>query len=113
MTTTTIPALAALLQQSPTGGLALLVNFAPFILIFAIFWWLLIAPARRRQKAHEKLLEELKRGDRVVTNGGLHGEVAGLEGDVVFLKIADNVKVRVTKSAVAGLQGEPEGGRSK
>jgi preprotein translocase subunit YajC len=45
-----------------------------------------------------------------VTNGGLHGEVAGIEGTVVQLKVADNVKVRVSKSAVAGLQGETEGG---
>jgi preprotein translocase subunit YajC len=86
-------------------------QLAPFILIFVIFWVLLIAPARRRQKAHQKMLEELKRGDRVVTNGGLHGEVAGIEGATsCSLKIADNVKVRVSKSAVAGLQGEAEGG---
>jgi preprotein translocase subunit YajC len=112
--TTTIPVLAALLQQAPQGSwLGPLVQFAPFILIFVIFWFLLIAPARRRQKAHQKMLDELKRGDRVVTNGGLHGEVAGLEGSVVFLKVADNVKVRVSKSAVAALQGEPEGGSPK
>ena len=109
--TTILPPLAALLQQAPQGGwLPLLGQFAPFILIFVIFWVLLIAPARRRQKAHQKMLEELKRGDRVVTNGGLHGEVAGLEGGIVQLKIADNVKVRVSKSAIAGLQGEAEGG---
>lgn len=106
------PVLAALLQGAPQGGwMGVLAQLTPFILIFIVFWVLLIAPARRRQKAHQKMLDELKRGDRVVTNGGLHGEVAGMEGDVVFLKIADNVKVRVSKSAVAGLQGETEGGK--
>lgn len=101
--------LPALLQQAPSGMMQVLAQLVPFILIFVIFWVLLIAPARRRQKAHQKMLDELKRGDRVVTNGGLHGEVAGIEGAVVFLKIADNVKVRVSKSAVSALQGEPEG----
>lgn len=100
---------ALLQQQAPSGLMQVLAQLAPFVLIFIIFWVLLIAPARRRQKAHQKMLDELKRGDRVVTNGGLHGEVAGLEGSIVFLKIADTVKVRVSKSAVAGLQGEAEG----
>ncbi|HSL82256.1 MAG TPA: preprotein translocase subunit YajC [Thermoanaerobaculia bacterium] len=110
--TTEMPLVAALLQASPQGGwMAVLAQLAPFILIFIIFWLLLIRPARQRQRAHQKMLDELKRGDRVVTNGGLHGEVAGIEGPLVFLKIADNVKVRVSKSAVAALQGETEGGK--
>lgn len=104
-----IQLLPALLQQQASGMMQVLAQLVPFVLIFVIFWVLLIAPARRRQKAHQKMLDELKRGDRVVTNGGLHGEVAGLEGAVVFLKIADNVKVRVSKSAVAAMQGESEG----
>lgn len=111
-TTSEIPLFAALLQGTPQGSwMAALAQLAPFILIFIIFWLLLIRPARQRQKAHQKMLDELKRGDRVVTNGGLHGEVAGIEGAVVFLKIADNVKVRVSKSAVAALQDETEGGK--
>lgn len=108
--TTVIQVLPALLQQAPGGIGQIIAQLAPFILIFIIFWVLLIAPARRRQKAHQQMLEELKRGDKVVTNGGLHGEIAGLEEGVVFLKISDNVKVRVSKSAIAGLQGEPETG---
>jgi preprotein translocase subunit YajC len=62
---------------------------------------------RKRQKAHAKLLGELKRGDRVVTNGGLLGEVAAVEDKVVHVKLADNVRVRVLKSAIAGLEGDP------
>lgn len=110
--TTEMPLVAALLQSAPQAGwMGVLAQLAPFILIFIIFWLLLIRPARQRQKAHQRMLDELKRGDRVVTNGGLHGEVAGIEGALVFLKIADNVKVRVSKSAVAALQGETEGGK--
>lgn len=103
---------ALLLQAAPSGMMQVLAQLVPFILIFVIFWALLIAPARRRQKAHQKMLDELKRGDRVITNGGLHGEVAGIEGAVVLLKIADNVKVRLSKSAVAAMQSEPEGASS-
>lgn len=101
---------ALLLQQAqPSGMVAILAQLAPFVLIFVIFWVLLIAPARKRQKAHQAMLDALSRGDKVITNGGLHGEVAAIEGATVFLKVADNVKVRVSKSAIGGLQGEPEG----
>jgi len=84
-----------------------LVQFVPLILIFAIFYFLLLAPMRKRQKQHQALLEALKRGDRVVTNGGLMGEVAAVEESVVHLKLADNVRVRVVKSSIAGMQGDP------
>ncbi len=83
-----------------------LMQFVPIILIFAIFYFLLLAPMRRRQKALQKTIENLKRGDRVVTTGGFYGEVVAIEGRDLMLKLADNVKVRVTKSAVAGLETE-------
>ena len=61
---------------------------------------------RRRQKALQQTIENLKRGDRVVTTGGFYGEVVAIEGKDLMLKLADNVKVRVAKSAVAGLENE-------
>lgn len=85
-----------------------LMQFVPIVLVFAIFYFLLIAPMRKRQKALQSLIEGLKKGDRVVTNGGLYGTVAGVEDKAVILKIADNVKVKVAKSAVAGLEGQEE-----
>ena len=81
-------------------------QFVPVIIIFAIFYFLLIAPMRKRQKALQSLVENLKKGDRVVTNGGLHGEVSAVKDGIVLLSVAENVKVRVSKSAVAGMQGE-------
>ena len=84
-------------------------SLVPILLMFAIFYFLWFAPMRRRQKALERLIEGLKKGDRVVTNGGLYGEVAGLEGKTVHLKVADNVRIRVAKSAIAGLEGDGEG----
>lgn len=104
---------ALLLQQGPTGMMAVLAQLAPFVLIFVIFWVLLIAPARKRQKAHQAMLDALKRGDKVITNGGLHGEVAAIDDATLILKIADNVKVRVSRSAIGGLQGESDGGSAR
>jgi len=83
-----------------------LMQFVPIILIFAIFYFLLLAPMRKRQKALKETIENLKRGDRVVTTGGFYGEVVAIEGKDLMLKLGDNVKVRVSKSAVAGLEGE-------
>lgn len=82
-------------------------QLVPILLIFGIFYFLLLAPMRKRQKAHQAMLGQLKRGDKVVTNGGLLGEIAAVEEKVVHLKLADNVRVRVAKSAIAGLEGEP------
>lgn len=85
-----------------------LVQFVPIILIFAIFYFLLLAPMRRRQKALQKTIENLERGDRVVTTGGFYGEVVAIEAKDLILELADNVKVRVAKSAVAGLEDDEE-----
>jgi preprotein translocase subunit YajC len=83
-------------------------QFVPILLVFAIFYFLLIAPMRKRQKALQTLVDNLKKGDRVITNGGLYGTVAGVEEKAVILKVADNVKVKIAKSAVAGLEGQEE-----
>jgi preprotein translocase subunit YajC len=85
-----------------------LVSLIPIFLVFGIFYFLLLAPMRKRQKAVQKLVSELKRGDRVVTNGGLLGEIAAVEDRLVHLKLAENVKIKVLKSAIAGLEGSAE-----
>ncbi len=88
------------------------IQFVPIVLIFLIFYFVLIAPMRKRQKAVQQMIQDLKKGDRVITNGGLYGTVAAVEEKVVVLRVADTVKVRIAKSAVAGLEGhEEEGGR--
>lgn len=99
-----------LAQAAPGGGEALWMNLVPMIAIFAIFYFLLIAPMRRRQKKLQQLVEGLKRGDRVVTTGGIYGEVAAVEPGIIHLKIADNTKIRVAKSAIGGLATDPEAG---
>lgn len=88
-------------------------GMVPIFLILGIFYFVLFLPIRKQRKALQKMVDELKKGDRVVTNGGLHGEVSKVEGSTVLLKIADNVRVRITKSAVAGQQDAAEDGGVK
>ena len=82
-----------------------LLQFVPLIVIFGIFYFLLFAPMRKKQKALQQVIDNLEKGDRIITTGGLHGEVVSVKDDVVMVKLAENLKVRVSKSAVAGLQG--------
>ena len=86
-------------------------QFLPLILVFGIFYFLVIAPMRKRQKALQAMVEALSKGDKVVTNGGIYGEVAGLDADTLILKIADNVKIRIAKSAITGLAGDSDKGK--
>ncbi len=83
-------------------------NFLPLVLIFGIFYFLLIAPMRKRQKALQTMIAALKKGDKVVTNGGLYGEVYALEEETVILKVADNVRVKGARSAIASSAGDKE-----
>jgi len=101
-----------LVAASPQGPSTLL-NMAPLVLIFAVFYFVMWAPIRKKQKALEQLVASLKKGDKVVTNGGLYGEVVKTEDAAVILKLAENVKVKVARRAIAGLEGSPEdkGGR--
>ncbi len=78
----------------------------PLILIMVIFYFLLILPAQRRQKKTAQMLTALKNGDKVITSGGLYGTIVGLEGDAVQLRVAEQVKLKVARSAIAGLQPE-------
>ena len=102
MYTTFAPILAQAAQ--PQGSP--LASLVPMVLILLVFYFLLIAPMRKRQKQLQTMIDALEKGDRVITNGGLHGEVAGIEGSVLYLKIADQVKVKVSKSAIAQLENQ-------
>jgi preprotein translocase subunit YajC len=84
------------------------VQFVPFILIFGVFYFLLILPQQRHRKKTQEMLDNLKTGDRVVTNGGLYGTIVGFRDvQVIQLQVAPQVKVEVARSAIAALaQGE-------
>ena len=84
--------------QSPLGGGG---NMLFLIAIFfGIFYFMIIRPQQRQQKTHKTFLDSLKKGDEVITNGGLIGKIAVVQGDVLTLEIANNVRVRVLKDQV-------------
>lgn len=85
-----------------------LLSFAPLILIFIIFYFFLIRPQQKRQKDLQKMVEELKKGDRVVTIGGVIGTITSIQNDYVVIKVGDNenTKMEILKSAVSGLRTE-------
>jgi len=100
--------LAFLAMAPPEGGdQPFWVSLFPFVLIFLIFYFLLIAPARRKQKKHAEMLGNLKNGDRIITQGGMYGTVVGVAENVIQVRIADKVKIDVAKHAIAGLQAPP------
>jgi preprotein translocase subunit YajC len=101
--------MVSLLAMVPPGSGqsgSLLTNLVPFVLMFVIFYFLLIAPQRKKAKAHTAMLQALKAGDRVVTSGGIYGTVVGVDDQKVQLRVADQVKIEIAKHAIAGLQTE-------
>lgn len=87
-----------------------LMSLAPFVLIFAIMYFLIIRPQRQRQKAHQEMIKNVRRGDTVVTSGGLIGKVTKVVDDnEVEVQLAENVRVRILRSAIGEVRakGEP------
>lgn len=84
------------------GGLSSLTTFAPFILIFAVFYFLLILPNQRKQKKWQEMLGGIKSGDKVTTTGGIRGTVISVKDDSFQLRVPpDGIKLEVVKSAIA------------
>lgn len=92
-----------LLLMAPAQGGSPVAGLIPVVAMVLIFYFLLIAPVRKRQKQHDEMVANLKHGDRVITNGGIFGTVVGIQDDRVRLKVADQVKIDVTKQSVASL----------
>ena len=81
------------------GGIA---SLLPLALIFIVFYFLLIRPQQKKAKEHQAFLNNLKKGERVVTSGGIHGRITGLTETTVTLEIADNVRIKVNRGSIAG-----------
>lgn len=84
------------------GGSSLLANIAPLILIFVIFYFLIVRPQQKKAKEHKAMLESLKPGDEVLTNGGIYGTVAGVDGEVLTINLGDT-KVRINRNYISNL----------
>ena len=83
------------------------------VLLFALMYFMLIRPQKKQREPHQKLIESLKRGDRVVTSGGLLGVISGITDNTVIVEISDSVKVKVQKSHVTGLQTDPNAAKNE
>ena len=90
----------------PQGPMAMLQSFLPLILIFVIFYFLLIRPQSKKAKEHKQMLENLKKGDKVMTNGGIYGIIEEIDADNMTLKIGvgSDVKIKVNRGYIAGLR---------
>jgi preprotein translocase subunit YajC len=86
-------------QQGGIEGLA--ASLLPLVLIFVVFYFLLIRPQQKKAKEHRQMLDNLKKGDKVVTAGGIYGVVDSVEAKTLVLKVAENVKVKVGKGYIA------------
>ncbi|CAN5205266.1 preprotein translocase subunit YajC [soil metagenome] len=97
-----ITLLAQAAQPTPAGPNPL-ASFVPIILIFVIMYFLLFRPQMKRQKEQARLVAALKTGDRVITSSGIHGLISNVKDRTITLKIADNVKIEMDKSAVTNV----------
>ena len=96
-------------ETAPGGLDSQILSFAPLVLIFIVFYFLLIRPQQKRMKQHKEMLGAIRRGDRVVTNGGLIGLVTKVVNqDELILEIADNVRVRVLRSMISSVLAKTE-----
>lgn len=87
---------------TPGCGGGGLMNLLPMVLLFVVFYFLLIRPQQKRAKEHQNMLSNLKRGDNIVTNGGLVGKITGISDKIVTLEVAEKIRIRVLRSHIAG-----------
>jgi preprotein translocase subunit YajC len=93
---------------APSDTMGMLTSFGPLVLIFIVFWFLLIRPQQKRAKEHRAMVQALKRGDKIVTNGGIFGQVSHVGDDHLMVEIADGVKIKILRDAVSAVPAKPE-----
>lgn len=96
-----------LVPAQASGQPSPLISLAPMVLIFVVFYLVWFMPLRKRQKEHDKLLEALQKGDKVILNSGIHGRISRIEGEDVYLEVADKVSIRVSRRAIGALETPP------
>ena len=82
------------------------IQFVPFVLVIGIFYFIILLPMQRKQKKVQEFQQALKVGDRVITTGGIYGQITKVTDDAVQLQIADKVRIRLSRSAIVGYQGQ-------
>ncbi|MCG8567746.1 MAG: preprotein translocase subunit YajC [Desulfobacterales bacterium] len=92
-------------QGGAQGGLA---GFLPIIILFAIFYFLLIRPQQKKAKEHREMINNLKKGNRIITSGGIYGVIASIDETTIGLEVAKDVKIKIGRGNVAGLISDNE-----
>jgi preprotein translocase subunit YajC len=90
----------------PQGGGSIWLQFIPFALVLGIFYFIILLPMKRKQQKVQQFLDSLKAGDRVITTGGIYGQVTKITDQTVQLQIADKLRIEVAKAAIGGYQGQ-------
>ncbi|MGB9154057.1 MAG: preprotein translocase subunit YajC [Alphaproteobacteria bacterium] len=91
------------------GSQSALMGYLPFILIFAVFYFLVIRPQQKKFDEQNKMVKALQRGDRVVAVGGIHGKITKLEGDdLLIVEIAEGVQIKIDRTSVQGLEAKTQ-----
>jgi preprotein translocase subunit YajC len=98
-----LPVLFGMMPQSggAQGGSSMITTLVMFGAIILIMYFLIIRPQQKRQKEHQKMLNELKKGDKVITTAGIHGTITDIDGNVFTVQIADNVRINIEKASLA------------
>jgi len=86
------------------GGQGSIYMILFLVLIFALFYFVMIRPQRKRQKEHQQMTEELKRGDRVITIGGIYGQIESISEDSIVIKVESGMTIRMTRNSIAGVR---------
>lgn len=98
----------AAILAAAAGGPGLVMQLAPLVLIFVVFYFLLIRPQQQRLKAHREMVANLRRGDVVVTGGGIVGKVTKVQGDEATIEIAENTRIKVVKTSISEVRAKTE-----
>ena len=106
---TFMPALQPVIvaMAAPAEGGSPWLQLVPFVLVLAIFYFIILLPMKRKQQKVQQFLASLKVGDRIITTGGIHGQITKLAEDSVQVQIADKVRIDVARAAIGGYQGQP------
>ncbi|MFH1874166.1 MAG: preprotein translocase subunit YajC [Pseudomonadota bacterium] len=97
-------AMAGPATQAGAGKGSWFSTLIPLVVIFAIFYFLMIRPQQKQQKKHKEMISAMRKGDKVITRGGIHGTVYGIADNVLTLEVAENVKIKINREAVALVQ---------
>ena len=101
---------SAYAMGSPPGGGSAnpIASLLPFVLMFAVLYLLILRPQMKKQKNQQKMIDELQKGDEIVTSGGIHGTILNLKDDIIVLKLAENVKIELSRAAVSRVKNKEQ-----